>query len=295
MQWKDALYDYQMYLKLEKRVSANTIEGYLRDIQKLINYSEKQPLDYTQDDLTAFIHEFAASDYSVRSQARVISVLKSFFGYLQLEDFREDNPTSLLETPKIGMKLPDVLSEKEIDKMIEVIDLSKPEGQRNRAIIEVLYGCGLRVSELINLKISDLFFDDGFIRVIGKGNKQRLVPISDYTIKYINLYKETIRNHLVIQTGFEDFLFLNRRGKNLTRVMIFTIVKELSIIAGVKKTISPHTFRHSFATHLLKNGADLRAIQLMLGHESITTTEIYTHVDQEYIRDAIIKFHPRNK
>ncbi len=295
MQWKDALYDYQMYLKLEKRVSANTIEGYLRDIQKLINYSEKQPLDYTQDDLTAFIHEFAASDYSVRSQARVISGLKSFFGYLQLEDFREDNPTSLLETPKIGMKLPDVLSEKEIDKMIEVIDLSKPEGQRNRAIIEVLYGCGLRVSELINLKISDLFFDDGFIRVIGKGNKQRLVPISDYTIKYINLYKETIRNHLVIQTGFEDFLFLNRRGKNLTRVMIFTIVKELSIIAGVKKTISPHTFRHSFATHLLKNGADLRAIQLMLGHESITTTEIYTHVDQEYIRDAIIKFHPRNK
>ena len=295
MQWKDALYDYQMYLKLEKRVSANTIEGYLRDIQKLINYSEKQPLDYTQDDLTAFIHEFAASDYSVRSQARVISGLKSFFGYLQLEDFREDNPTSLLETPKIGMKLPDVLSEKEIDKMIEVIDLSKPEGQRNRAIIEVLYGCGLRVSELINLKISDLFFDDGFIRVIGKGNKQRLVPISDYTIKYINLYKETIRNHLVIQTGFEDFLFLNRRGKNLTRVMIFTIVKELSNIAGVKKTISPHTFRHSFATHLLKNGADLRAIQLMLGHESITTTEIYTHVDQEYIRDAIIKFHPRNK
>ncbi len=295
MQWKDALYDYQMYLKLEKRVSANTIEGYLRDIQKLINYSDKLPLDYSQDDLTAFIHEFASSNYSVRSQARVISGLKSFFGYLQLEDFREDNPTSLLETPKIGMKLPDVLSEKEIDKMIEVIDLSKPEGQRNRGIIEVLYGCGLRVSELINLKISDLFFDDGFIRVIGKGNKQRLVPISDYTIKYINLYKETIRNHLIIQTGFEDYLFLNRRGKNLTRVMIFTIVKELSIIAGVKKTISPHTFRHSFATHLLKNGADLRAIQLMLGHESITTTEIYTHVDQEYIRDAIIKFHPRNK
>ena len=295
MLWKDALYDYQMYLKLEKRVSANTIEGYLRDIQKLINYSDKQPLDYSQDDLRDFVHDFASSEYSVRSQARVISGLKSFFGYLQLEDFREDNPTSLLETPKIGMKLPDVLSEKEIDKMIEVIDLSKPEGQRNRAIIEVLYGCGLRVSELINLKISDLFFDDGFIRVIGKGNKQRLVPISDYTIKYINLYKESIRIHLPIQVGFEDYLFLNRRGKNLTRVMIFTIVKELSIIAGVKKTISPHTFRHSFATHLLKNGADLRAIQLMLGHESITTTEIYTHVDQEFIRDAIIKFHPRNK
>ncbi|CAM3317651.1 site-specific tyrosine recombinase XerD [Empedobacter stercoris] len=295
MLWKDALYDYQMYLKLEKRVSDNTIEGYLRDIQKLINYSDKQPLDYSQDDLRDFVHDFASSDYSVRSQARVISGLKSFFGYLQLEDFREDNPTSLLETPKIGMKLPDVLSEKEIDKMIEVIDLSKPEGQRNRAIIEVLYGCGLRVSELINLKISDIFFDDGFIRVIGKGNKQRLVPISDYTIKYINLYKDSIRIHIPIQVGYEDFLFLNRRGKNLTRVMIFTIVKELSIIAGVKKTISPHTFRHSFATHLLKNGADLRAIQLMLGHESITTTEIYTHVDQEFIRDAIIKFHPRNK
>lgn len=295
MLWKDALYDYQMYLKLEKRVSANTIEGYLRDIQKLINYSDKQPLDYSQDDLRDFVQDFASSDYSVRSQARVISGLKSFFGYLQLEDFREDNPTSLLETPKIGMKLPDVLSEKEIDKMTEVIDLSKPEGQRNRAIIEVLYGCGLRVSELINLKISDLFFDEGFIRVIGKGNKQRLVPISDYTIKYINLYKDSIRIHIPIQVGFEDFLFLNRRGKNLTRVMIFTIVKELSIIAGVKKTISPHTFRHSFATHLLKNGADLRAIQLMLGHESITTTEIYTHVDQEFIRDAIIKFHPRNK
>lgn len=295
MQWKDALYDYQMYLKLEKRVSANTIEGYLRDIQKLIDYSEKLPLDYTQDDLRDFVHTFASSDYSIRSQARVISGLKSFFGYLQLEDFREDNPTSLLETPKIGMKLPDVLSEKEIDKMISVIDLSKQEGQRNRAIIEMLYGCGLRVSELINLKISDLFFDDGFIRVIGKGNKQRLVPISDYTIKYINLYKESIRIHIPIKEDFEDFLFLNRRGKNLTRVMIFTIVKELSIIAGIKKTISPHTFRHSFATHLLKNGADLRAIQLMLGHESITTTEIYTHVDQEFIRDAIIKFHPRNK
>ncbi|WP_313383689.1 site-specific tyrosine recombinase XerD [Chishuiella sp.] len=295
MQWKDALYDYQMYLKLEKRVSVNTIEGYLRDIQKLIDYSDKKPLDYSQDDIKEFIHNFASSEYSVRSQARVISGLKSFFGYLQLEDFREDNPTSLLETPKIGMKLPDVLSEKDIDKMIEVIDLSKPEGERNRAIIETLYGCGLRVSELINLKISDLFFNDGFIRVIGKGNKQRLVPISDYTIKYINLYKENIRTHIPIKEGFEDFVFLNRRGKNLTRVMIFTIVKELSIIAGIKKTISPHTFRHSFATHLLKNGADLRAIQLMLGHESITTTEIYTHVDQAFIRDAIIKFHPRNK
>lgn len=265
MQWKDALYDYQMYLKLEKRVSVNTIEGYLRDIQKLIDYSDKKPLDYSQDDIREFIHNFASSEYSVRSQARVISGLKSFFGYLQLEDFREDNPTSLLETPKIGMKLPDVLSEKDIDKMIEVIDLSKPEGERNRAIIETLYGCGLRVSELINLKISDLFFNDGFIRVIGKGNKQRLVPISDYTIKYINLYKENIRTHISIKEGFEDFVFLNRRGKNLTRVMIFTIVKELSIIAGIKKTISPHTFRHSFATHLLKNGADLRAIQLMLG------------------------------
>lgn len=295
MLWKDALYDYKMYLKLEKRVSDNTIENYLRDLNKLINYSEKLPLDYTQDDITQFIHQFATSEYSVRSQARLISSLKSFFGYLQLEEIREDNPVSMLESPKIGLKLPDVLSEIEIDQMIEVIDMSKPEGQRNRAIIEMLYGCGLRVSELTNLKISDLFFDEGFVRVIGKGNKQRLVPISEYTIKYINLYKDTVRVHTKIQTGFEDFLFLNRRGKSLTRVMIFTIVKDLSIMGGVKKTISPHTFRHSFATHLLKNGADLRAIQLMLGHESISTTEIYTHVDQEFIRDAILNFHPRNK
>ena len=295
MLWKDALYDYKMYLKLEKRVSDNTIENYLRDLDKLINYSDKLPLEYQQDDITQFIHQFATSEYSVRSQARLISSLKSFFGYLQLEEFREDNPASMLESPKIGLKLPDVLSEIEIDQMIEVIDLSKPEGQRNRAIIEMLYGCGLRVSELTNLKISDLFFDEGFVRVIGKGNKQRLVPISEYTIKYINLYKDTIRVHTKIQPGYEDFLFLNRRGKALTRVMIFTIVKELSIIGGIEKTISPHTFRHSFATHLLKNGADLRAIQLMLGHESISTTEIYTHVDQEFIRDAILNFHPRNK
>ncbi len=295
MLWKDALYDYKMYLKLEKRVSDNTIENYLRDLDKLINYSDKLPLEYQQDDITQFIHQFATSEYSVRSQARLISSLKSFFGYLQLEEFREDNPASMLESPKIGLKLPDVLSEIEIDQMIEVIDLSKPEGQRNRAIIEMLYGCGLRVSELTNLKISDLFFDEGFVRVIGKGNKQRLVPISEYTIKYVNLYKDTIRVHTKIQPGYEDFLFLNRRGKALTRVMIFTIVKELSIIGGIEKTISPHTFRHSFATHLLKNGADLRAIQLMLGHESISTTEIYTHVDQEFIRDAILNFHPRNK
>ena len=295
MLWNDALYDYKMYLKLEKRVSDNTIENYLRDLKKLINHKELLPLEYTQDDVTEFIHQFASGEYSVRSQARLISSLKSFFGYLQLEEFREDNPASMLETPKIGLKLPDVLSEIEIDKMIEVIDLSKPEGHRNRAILETLYGCGLRVSELINLKISDLFFDEGFLRVIGKGNKQRLVPISEYTIKHINLYKDTVRVHQNIQNGFEDFLFLNRRGKSLTRVMIFTIVKELSIIGGVEKTISPHTFRHSFATHLLKNGADLRAIQLMLGHESISTTEIYTHVDQEFIRDAILNFHPRNK
>ena len=295
MLWKDALYDYKMYLKLEKRVSDNTIENYLRDLKKLIEFSDKLPLEYMQDDVTQFIHHYASSEYSVRSQARLISSLKSFFGYLQLEEFREDNPASMLETPKIGMKLPDVLSESEIDQMIEVIDLSKPEGQRNRAILEVLYGCGLRVSELINLKISDLFFDEGFLRVIGKGNKQRLVPISEYTIKYVNLYKDLIRVHTKIQPGYEDVLFLNRRGKGLTRVMIFTIVKELSIIGGVSKTISPHTFRHSFATHLLKNGADLRAIQLMLGHESISTTEIYTHVDQEFIRDAILNFHPRNK
>ncbi|WP_068596388.1 site-specific tyrosine recombinase XerD [Vaginella massiliensis] len=293
-EWEELLAEYAVYLKLEKRMSPNTIENYLRDIQKLADFSPFMPSEHSYESLAEYLH-FIAQNYSVRSQARFLSGLKSFFNFLQYQEVREDNPTELLESPKIGTKLPDVLSENEIDKLIEVIDLSKPEGERNRAIIEMLYGCGLRVSELVNLKLSDLFFDDGFIQVLGKGNKERLVPISDYTVKYIELYKDFVRVQQPIQKGFEDFLFLNRRGKPLTRVMIFTIIKELSIIAGIKKNISPHTFRHSFATHLLKNGADLRAIQQMLGHENIVTTEIYTHIDQDHLRHAILNHHPRNK
>lgn len=292
--WEEILKEYNIYLKLEKRMAENTIENYLRDIQKLVDFSSLLPQEHSYDSLIEFLH-FIAKNYSERSQARFLSGLKSFFNFLQFQDIRSDNPTELLESPKIGTKLPAVLAESEIDKLVEVIDLSKPEGERNRAILEMLYGCGLRVSELVNLKLSDLFFDEGFIRVLGKGNKERLVPISDYTVKFVNIYKDYVRVHQPIQAGFEDFLFLNRRGKSLTRVMIFTIIKELSIIAGIKKNISPHTFRHSFATHLLKNGADLRAIQQMLGHENIVTTEIYTHIDQDHLRNAILNHHPRNK
>lgn len=295
MEWQEALSEYKSHLKLEKSLSPNTIEAYIRDIRKLQNFYEKKPLELSKTDIEEFVYQFAKDDFAVRSRARLISSLKSFFGYLQLEEWRTDNPSELIETPKLGMKLPDTLSQTDIDKLIDAIDLSLPEGGRNKAIIETLYGCGLRVSELTELKISDLFFEENFIRVTGKGNKQRLIPISDYTIKYINIYKNQIRNHLNIQKGYEDHLFLNRRGKSLTRVMIFTIIKNLAEKAGIRKSISPHTFRHSFATHLLKNGADLRSIQMMLGHESITTTEIYTHLDDKFIREAILKHHPRNE
>lgn len=294
MTWKEVLSEYKTYLKLEKSVSPNTLEAYMRDIKKLELFSDNEPLSISQSDVEEFLYQFAKENYAPRSQARLISAIKSFFGYLQLEEWRTDNPAELLETPKLGMKLPDTLSEKEIDDLIAQIDLGSPEGERNRAILETLYGCGLRVSELTELKLSDLFFDENFIRVIGKGNKQRLIPISNYTIKFITIYKNEIRVHLPIQKGFEDYLFLNRRGKKLTRVMIFTIIKNLTERAGIGKKISPHTFRHSFATHLLKNGADLRSIQMMLGHESITTTEIYTHLDDRMIRDAVLKYHPRN-
>ena len=230
-----------------------------------------------------------------RTQARIISGLKGFFNYLVFEDYREDNPMDLIETPKIGRKLPDTLSETEINSLIAAIDLSKPEGERNRAIIETLYGCGLRVSELINLKLSDLYFDEDFIQVTGKGNKQRFVPISGINQKYINIYRNEVRVHLPIQKEYEDIVFLNRRGKQLTRAMIFTIVKQLAEKVGLQKNISPHTFRHSFATHLLENGADLRAIQQMLGHESITTTEVYMHVNRSYLSKVLNEFHPRRK
>jgi len=230
---------------------------------------------------------------NARSQSRIISGLRGFFNYLVFEDYRKNNPLDLIESPKIGRKLPDTISTEEIDLLIANVDLSKAEGERNRAILEVLYGCGLRVSELTELKISDLFFQEGFIKVTGKGNKQRFVPISDYTQKFINIYKDEVRIHQKINKEFSDTLFLNRRGNQLTRAMIFTIIKRLAEEAGIQKKISPHTFRHSFATHLLENGADLRAIQQMLGHESITTTEVYMHVDRKHLRDVMEQFHPR--
>ncbi|KAA5823648.1 site-specific tyrosine recombinase XerD [Algibacter amylolyticus] len=298
MKWKHALNDYQLYLKIERGLSQNSIDNYALDVTKLINFVEANNINHTPVNITSeliqqFIYEIAKI-VNARSQSRIISGLRSFFNYLVFEDYRKDNPLELIESPKIGRKLPDTLSEAEIDTIIKAIDLSKPEGERNRAMLETLYGCGLRVSELINLKISDLFFDEGFIKVTGKGDKQRFVPIIDVTKKYINIYRTSIRVHLNIKPGHEDTLFLNRRGKQLTRAMIFTIIKQLAVKIGLEKNISPHTFRHSFATHLLQNNADLRSIQLMLGHESITTTEIYVHLDKSHLSEVVEKYHPRN-
>jgi len=295
--WQSYLKEYQNYLKLERGLSANTIENYSFDIEKLIaflvsNNIEVTPITITEEIVQQFIYELSTK-VNARSQSRIISGLKSFFNYLIFEDYRADTPMELIEVPKTGRKLPDTLSTAEIDTLIAAIDLSKPEGERNRAMLETLYSCGLRVSELVNLKISDLFFEEGFIKVTGKGNKQRFVPIGDSTEKYINFYRDSIRNHLQIHKGHEDTLFLNRRGKQLTRAMVFTIIKDLAVKIGLHKTISPHTFRHSFATHLLENGADLRSIQLMLGHESITTTEVYMHLDRKFLTEVINNFHPR--
>nr|WP_299172118.1 site-specific tyrosine recombinase XerD [uncultured Allomuricauda sp.] len=297
MNWKQALQDYQHYLKIERGLSDNSISSYSLDLQKLMDYLDlheivASPVQIQQETIQEFIYSIAKT-VNPRSQARTISALKGFFGYLVFEDYRQDNPMDLVETPKIGRKLPDTLSIQEINALIEAIDLSKPEGERNRAILETLYGCGLRVSELINLKLSDLFFDEDFIKVTGKGNKQRFVPISAVNKKYINIYKNEIRVHIPVQKEHLDFLFLNRRGKQLTRAMIFTIIKRLAEKIGQKKNISPHTFRHSFATHLLENGADLRAIQQMLGHSSITTTEIYMHVNRKHLTDVLHAYHPR--
>ncbi|WP_282116166.1 site-specific tyrosine recombinase XerD [Cellulophaga baltica] len=297
MKWNNALRDYQNYLKIERGLSENSISSYSLDLQKLLLFLEANkivtsPIQIDKHIVQQFIYEIS-KDVNPRSQARIISGLKSFFNYLVFEDYRTDNPLELIESPKTGRKLPDTLSEDEINDLIAAINLSTPEGERNRAILETLYGCGLRVSELVNLKISDLFFDEDFIKVTGKGAKQRFVPISEINKKYITLYKNEIRVHLNIQKGFEDILFLNRRGKQLTRAMIFTIIKQLAVKIDLKKTISPHTFRHSFATHLLENGADLRAIQQMLGHESITTTEVYMHVDRSHLAQVLNEFHPR--
>ena len=297
MKWTQSLEDYCNFLKIERGLSINSINSYNRDVKKLIAYLtinnvEISPVKIDHKIIQQFIYT-AAKSINARSQSRLISGLRSFFDYLIFEDYRETNPLDLIESPKIGRKLPETLSLEDIDKIIRAIDLSSPQGERNRAIIETLYSCGLRVSELINLKISDLFFDEGFIKVTGKGDKQRFVPIGNSTQKYITIYRYEMRLHIPVVTEFNDTLFLNRRGKQLTRAMIFTIVKQLTEKAGVNKTVSPHTFRHSFATHLLENGADLRAIQLMLGHESITTTEIYMHVDKSHLRDVMDTFHPR--
>ncbi|MGP1992835.1 site-specific tyrosine recombinase XerD [Zobellia laminariae] len=297
MNWDQALQDYGHYLRIERGLSDNSIKNYRWDITKLINFLKDNSLNdnpkrVQKETLQQFIYEVAKT-MNPRSQARIISGLKSFFNYLVFEDYREDNPMDLIESPKIGRKLPDTLSEDEINKIIEAIDLSKAEGERNRAMLETLYGCGLRVSELVDLKISDLFFEEDFIKVTGKGDKQRFVPISEVNKKYITIYRKEIRVHQDIKKGFEDILFLNRRGRQLTRAMIFTIIKRLAVEIDLKKSISPHTFRHSFATHLLQNGADLRAIQQMLGHESITTTEVYVHVDRTHLTEVMNKYHPR--
>ncbi len=297
MKWENALKDYKLYLKIERGLSDNSISNYSFDVKKLISYLEDNsitvsPILISKETIQQFIYTVAKT-VNARSQSRLISGLKGFFNYLVFEDYRETNPLDTIDAPKIGRKLPDTLSETEINQLIDAIDLSTPQGERNRAILELLYGCGLRVSELTNLKISDLFFEEGFIKVTGKGDKQRFVPIIEATQKYINIYKTEIRNHQTIPNEFKDTLFLNRRGKQLTRAMIFTIIKQLAVKVNLEKTISPHTFRHSFATHLLENGADLRAIQLMLGHESITTTEIYMHVDKSHLKSVINTYHPR--
>ena len=296
MNWNESILDYSHYLKIERGLSSHTIQNYIRDVKKLISFIDKKkitstPIEIKEDLIQQFIYEIA-KEISPRSQARIISGLRSYFDYLIFENYRASNPTDLIETPKIGVKLPDTLSEQEINSLISAIDLSKAEGERNRAMLETMYSCGLRVSELIHLKISDLFFDEGFIKIVGKGNKERFVPIHYSAQKYIVLYMNEIRDHLSIKKGFEDTLFLNRRGNSLSRQMIFMILKALAIKINLNKKISPHTFRHSFATHLLKNGADLRAIQQMLGHESITTTEVYVHLDTSYLKKIVEKYHP---
>lgn len=299
MNWEHHVKHFKNYLKLERSLSENTLEAYERDVLKLAQYltmigSQESPLTLTSKSLRAFVEYLNDLGASPFSQARILSGIKSFYKYLLFEDLIKEDPTELIEGPKLGRKLPDTLDFHEIEKLLNAIDLSKPEGGRNRAMLEVLYSSGLRVSELVALKIPNIYFDIGFLRVIGKGNKERLVPIGREAMKYLKIYLEDIRVHVPVQPGYEAFAFLNRRGKNLTRMMIFTIIKDLVATIGLKKNISPHTFRHSFATHLLEGGADLRAVQEMLGHESITTTEIYTHLDRDYLKQVIREFHPRS-
>jgi integrase/recombinase XerD len=298
--WHSYITGYKAYLQLEKSLSANSIEAYQHDIEKLCQYLtvknlEIGPENIEHQHLLDFLLWITKLGMTARSQARIISGLKGFFKYLLLENLIHKDPTDLIESPRTGRKLPAVMSIEEINDLLGAIDLSTPEGKRNKAIIETMYGCGLRVSELVNLKISNLFFDDGFIKIVGKGNKERLVPVGHIAQSEIKYYLSDVRNHLVIKPGNEDIVFLNRQGSKLTRVMIFTIIRQLAKKIGLKKNISPHTLRHSFATHLVEGGADLRAVQEMLGHESITTTEIYTHLDRDFLRSTIIQFHPRSK
>jgi integrase/recombinase XerD len=300
MNWKAAISEYKIYLKLERGLSENSIESYLRDVNHLWQFVQMTHGDLDPDKLETehireFIRQINELGMKATSQARTLSGIRSFYKFMMISEFVAADPTELIEAPKTGRKLPDTLNNDEIEKIIAAIDLSKPEGERNKAIIEVLYGCGLRVSELINLKISNLYLKDEYIKVRGKGNKERLVPIGSQAIKQLRVYIDNVRVHQPLQHGYEDFVFLNRRGKPLTRVMIFTIVKDLTARAGIRKTVSPHTFRHSFATELIERGADLRAVQEMLGHESILTTEIYTHLNNEYLRDTIMMYHPRAK
>lgn len=297
MQWNAALQDFKNYLRLERGLAENSVKAYIRDLEKIARYFDDEglgPLQLKLVRLEKCLRDLQEqTGLSTRSQARLISSLKAFYKYLILEDYLQENPAELLEGPKLDRKLPEYLEEEEVSRLIDGIDRSKPEGMRNVAIFETLYACGLRVSELVGLRISDLFFKEDLIRVIGKGNKERLVPINPLAQKMINIYRKEIRSHLEIKRGSEDILFLNRRGGPLSRAMIFHLVKDAAQSAGIRKKISPHTFRHSFATHLVKHGADLRAVQEMLGHESITTTEIYTHLSQEQLRDTILKYHPR--
>lgn len=298
MNWQTYLKGYRSWLQLEKSLSHNSMEAYLHDIEKLLQFFafkklERTPENVTYEDLTEFIRWINELGMTATSQARIISGLKSFYKYLLIEDVLKKTPTELLEAPKTIRHLPDVLAVSEIDALIAAIDLSKPEGMRNKAILETMFSCGLRVSETVNLQISHVFFDDEFVKVTGKGDKERLVPIGQSAIKAIHWYKDNVRNHLEIKAGNSHILFLNRRGSKMSRGMIFYIIKELAKNIGLKKNISPHTFRHSFATALVEGGADLRAVQQMLGHESITTTEIYTHLDREYLRETLMQFHPR--
>ncbi|MBL3656697.1 site-specific tyrosine recombinase XerD [Fulvivirga sediminis] len=299
MNWDTAIQQFKNYIRLERSLSANSIEAYIHDIVKLKQFTEMSnwqvmPLDISSAHLQDFLEYVNELGMTSHSQARILSGIKAFYKYLMYEDLIDKDPTALIEGPKLGRKLPDTLSFNEIEQLFNAIDHSTPEGQRNRAMLEVLYSSGLRVSELIDLRLTNIYEDIGFLRIIGKGDKERLVPVGRDALKYLKIYIEEVRVHLNIADGHENYAFLNRRGKKLTRVMIFTIIKNLAKAIGMTKSISPHTFRHSFATHLIEGGADLRAVQEMLGHESITTTEIYTHLDRDYLKQVIQEFHPRS-